>query len=65
MRKLTWKDFEALAINLKVTNGIKDRMLNLFGETQELIYRSFLGESTKDQFVELIEERSRVLTKES
>ncbi len=65
--KISWNDFEALANNLKipskVAHGIRDRMIDLFPETIELIYRSFLQEETKDQFISLIEERSHTLTK--
>lgn len=65
--KLQWKDFEALAVNLKipvkVAHRIKERMLDLLPETQEIIYRSFLTEETKDRFVRLIEDRSLILAK--
>jgi len=65
--KLSWKDFEALANNLKiplkVASRIKERMIDLLPQTQELIYRSFLQEETKDKFIQLIEERSRILTR--
>ncbi len=61
-----WKDFEALASSLKipqkVAQGIKERMINLLPQTQELIYRSFLQEETKDNFIQLIEDRSLILT---
>ena len=63
--KIQWKDFETLAKNLgissKVALRIKERMLDLLPESQELIYRSFLQEETKHNFVQLIERRSKVL----
>lgn len=63
--KLRWKDFEALAQNLKVplkvAHNLREKMLNLFPETEALIYQSFLKDESKDDFVQLIADRSKTL----
>lgn len=66
--KIKWKDFVTLAdslkIPIKVALGIRERLLELYPQTQELIYRSFLREETKDRLLNLIEERSRALIRD-
>lgn len=63
--KLKWSDFLALGSNLqisvKVSGNIKEKMFETFPEVEALIYRSFLSDSKKEEFVGLIAERSKKL----
>lgn len=63
--KLKWADFLALGkcykLPEKVLEGIKEKMLDSIFETQNLIFKSFLSEEKKDEFLNLLEERSHRL----
>lgn len=63
--KLTWHDFltlgQNLKIPLKVLENLREKMLDTFPEVETLIYRSFLSDLKKEEFVELIAERSKKL----
>lgn len=60
--KLRWSDFVALGNNyhipLKVMERVRDQMLDLFFEAEDLISRSFLSENKKEEFLELLGKRS-------
>lgn len=64
--QLKWADFLAFGKNLKIPSkvleNLKEKMLDLFPETEALIYQSFLSEKLKDEFVALIAERSKRLS---
>lgn len=63
--KIKWKDFqtfgENLNISLKVMERIRDRMLDSYFDVCELIERSFLSENKKEEFIDLLSERSKRL----
>ena len=63
--KIQWKDFQAfgenLNISLKVMERIRDRMLDSYFDVCELIERSFLSENKKEEFIDLLSERSKRL----
>lgn len=63
--KLKWSDFLALGKSYKlpekVVEGIKEKMLDSIFETQDLIFKSFLSESKKEEFLKLLEDRSKRL----
>lgn len=63
--KLEWSDFLALGksykIPEKVLEGIKDKMLDSIFETQDLIFKSFLSGKKQEEFLKLLEDRSRRL----
>lgn len=63
--RLKWSDFLALGANLriptKVLKKLRDKMLDSYPEAEALIYKSFLSDAKKDEFVELIAERSKKL----
>lgn len=63
--KLKWSDFLALGANFKiptkVSENLRDKMLDSFPQAESLIYRSFLSDMKKEEFVELIAERSKKL----
>lgn len=63
--KIQWKDFQAfgenLNISLKVMERIRDRMLDSYFDVCDLIERSFLSENKKEEFIDLLSERSKRL----
>jgi serine/threonine-protein kinase HipA len=64
--KLRWSDFLAfgnhLKIPLKVQERVREKMLNQFFECEALIQQSFLSESSKEAFADLLIERSERLS---
>lgn len=60
--KLRWSDFVALGTNYKippkVTTRVRDQMLDLFFEAEELIERSFLSDIKKEEYLDLLRQRS-------
>ncbi|MFM6929539.1 MAG: type II toxin-antitoxin system HipA family toxin [Bdellovibrio sp.] len=63
--KLKWVDFLALSSSLqippKVAERVRERMLDGFLDAEDLIEKSFLSEDKKEQFHNLISERSKRL----
>lgn len=63
--KLNWSDFLALAayfqIPQKVAERIRDRMLDGFIDAEELIEKSFLSDTKKDEFHQLLSDHSKRL----
>ena len=63
--KLGWKDFLALGTSYKippkVMERVRDQMLDSFFDTEDLIERSFLSEAKKEEFTDLLRERSKRL----
>jgi serine/threonine-protein kinase HipA len=61
--KLKWSDFLAfgdhLKIPRKVSERVRDKMLDLFFESESLIEKSFLSDRKKEEFSELLIERSK------
>jgi serine/threonine-protein kinase HipA len=61
--KIKWSDFLALGENLKLNKKIlenaRDKMLDLFFESENLIEKSFLSANLKSSFLELLSERSK------
>ncbi|MGZ3805459.1 MAG: type II toxin-antitoxin system HipA family toxin [Pseudobdellovibrionaceae bacterium] len=64
--KLQWSDFIALGNNLKiptkVMERVRDKLLDSFFASEDLIEKSFLSDEKKDLFLELIAERSQRLS---
>lgn len=64
--KLKWSDFLAFGDNLKiprkVLERVRDKMLDLFFESENLIEKSFLSDQKKEEFTELLIERSKRLS---
>jgi serine/threonine-protein kinase HipA len=64
--KLRWSDFVTLGTSLKIPSKViervRDQMLDSFFEATTLIDKSFLSEAKKDEFLELISERSKRLS---
>lgn len=60
--KLGWNDFLILGKSYKLPEkvlvGIKEKMLDSIFETQDLIFKSFLSEDKKEEFLKLLEDRS-------
>lgn len=60
--KLRWSDFFSLGTSYnippKVMTRVRDQMLDLFFEAEELIERSFLSDSKKEEYLSLLHERS-------
>ncbi|MNT31428.1 hypothetical protein D3C72_1672620 [compost metagenome] len=63
--KLQWEDFVALGTNYKipakVMERVRDQMLDSFFDAEDLITRSFLSEAKKEEFMDLLRERSKRL----
>lgn len=63
--KLKWPDFVALGnsykIPAKVIERVRDQMLDSFFEAEALIERSFLSDDKKEEFLDLLRERSKRL----
>lgn len=63
--KIKWEDFLALGANLKIApkvlESVKEKMLDTFPSAESLIYQSFLNDKMKEDFVDLIAERSKRL----
>lgn len=63
--KLKWSDFMALGSNykipLKVMERVRDQMLDSFFDAEDLIERSFLSDAKKEEFSDLLRERSERL----
>lgn len=63
--KLKWLDFVALGnsykIPAKVIERVRDQMLDSFFEAEDLIERSFLSDDKKEEFLDLLRERSKRL----
>jgi serine/threonine-protein kinase HipA len=66
--KLQWTDFAALGANLKipakVVERVRDQMLDSFFEAEELIEKSFLSETKKEEFMDLLRARSKRLAEQ-
>jgi serine/threonine-protein kinase HipA len=64
--KLKWSDFVALGNNLKIPNKVMERvrekMLDSFIDAEVLIERSFLSDGKKEEFHNLLSERSKRLS---
>jgi serine/threonine-protein kinase HipA len=64
--KLKWSDFLSFGDNLniprKVLERVRDKMLDLFFESENLIEKSFLSDQKKEEFTELLIERSKRLS---
>lgn len=64
--KLKWSDFVALGtsykIPAKVIERVRDQMLDSFFDAEDLIERSFLSNKTKEEFRDLLQERSERLS---
>lgn len=60
--KLKWSDFVSLGNSYKIPNKVmervRDKMLDSFFEAEDLIERSFLSDEKKEEFLELLRERS-------
>lgn len=65
--KLKWSDFltfgENLKIQRKVLERVRDKMLDLFFDSENLIEKSFLSDKKKEEFIELLIERSKRLSR--
>ncbi len=63
--KLKWSDFVALGTNykipVKVMERVREKMLDSFFEAEDLIERSFLSARKKEEFHDLLSERSKRL----
>lgn len=63
--KIKWSDFLALGksykIPEKVLERIKERMLDSFFDMNDLILKSFISDQKKEEFIELLSERSKRL----
>lgn len=63
--KLKWEDFQALGASYKippkVLERVRDQMLDSFFDAENLIDRSFLSEAKKEEFTDLLRERSKRL----
>jgi len=63
--KLQWSDFLALGdsykIPPKVSHRIRDHLLDSFFRAEELVERSFLSAHKKEEFMDLLRERSKRL----
>ncbi|MGZ3775941.1 MAG: type II toxin-antitoxin system HipA family toxin [Bdellovibrio sp.] len=64
--KLKWSDFQVLSdhfkIPRKVVERVRDKMLDTFFESEDLIQKSFLSDKKKEEFVDLLIERSKRLS---
>ncbi len=64
--KLKWSDFVALGVNYKISpkvlERLRERMLDSFFEAEDLIEKSFLSDSKKEEFRDLLTERSKRLS---
>lgn len=64
--KLKWSDFLAfgkgLKIPIKVLENLREKLLDSFPEVESLIFRSFLSDPKKEEFISLISERSKILS---
>ncbi len=65
--KLRWSDFKAFGSHLKIPSKVQERirekMLDQFFSCEALIEKSFLTESTKEAYTDLIIKRSKQLSK--
>jgi len=63
--KLRWSDFLELGKSYKLPEKVlertKEKMLDSIFETQDLIFKSFLSDSKKEEFLKLLDNRSRRL----
>lgn len=64
--KLKWSDFQVLGdhfkIPRKVLDRFRDKMLDTFFECEDLIQKSFLSDKKKEEFIDLLIERSKRLS---
>ena len=64
--KLGWNDFLALGTSYKippkVMERVRDQMLDSFFDAEDLIERSFLSDAKKEEFTDLLRERSKRLS---
>lgn len=64
--KLKWSDFQMLGdhfkIPRKVLDRVRDKMLDKFFESEDLIQKSFLSDEKKEEFIDLLIERSKRLS---